>query len=850
MAEAEATSIETRERGFTPRSVAASIFCLLALSVSTQYAEVVVGLAYPAEHTLAAPAVIIFVLLLALCGMFYSVWKFQLLNRSELLCIFYAMLLAAPLITQGFWHRVVSITATIPHQADFEKMDALGDRIWPHGPNLLANALAEKRLQTHGDVTWQRIEFEQGRFADLPVLHNSNPGDFASVKFEIPIERDGKSFLIRNEMHMISVLLRPNMNPDSYCFCRIYNDDEPDFASEILHQNLASKVTFAHQTGFARLGTFRAMFSPTIKTHAMVEFGLAGIGELALTDPKLMNVSALEGAFTAQKIVRESEFNELPVQERANLIVKPDNMWSWSGVKFVLAGYVPVAAWAVPILTWGAFVALIMAALFAVNVIMRKQWIDSERYPLPIARVPLALLGYQDSESVSLSTIWRNRLMWIGFAASLFWCMMKGWSFYNPKVPNMDVSIAIKPYLSDPAWGGMWDINFKVCAIFVSLAIFMELNVLLSLVVGYFAARSLHWIGEFTGLQVYPGYPFEYQQQIGAFLAYGLVVLFFTRKYLAWVIKDACGANNKAINEAMTYRGALLLIVAAFAGIAIWAEWVGVSTGGMIAFFLFTLLIGFVSSKIRAECGTPFGYFAPAQAVLVLPLLGGVKVFGVEFVLMCFIISYFLCPTVFFLMPGAQLETMELGRRFRTAPRDIAYTCILGLLGGLLIGGWAFLSNAYSIGGDKVKYAWAFNDKPWYFFEYNREVSAATADLVSGKASVSGFSATTWAYVFAGVVTVILTVLRQLFSGFWFHPIGFVLGTSHMMNDYIWGSVLVAWAIRFVVLKLGGASTIRTKLQPIFIGVFLGAMTSYLFWAVYASYLTARGVTRIYGGEI
>jgi hypothetical protein len=41
----------------------------------------------------------------------------------------------------GFWTRIVAYTATIPRSADFEKLDALPDRLWPHGDNLLAGAL-------------------------------------------------------------------------------------------------------------------------------------------------------------------------------------------------------------------------------------------------------------------------------------------------------------------------------------------------------------------------------------------------------------------------------------------------------------------------------------------------------------------------------------------------------------------------------------------------------------------------------------------------------------------------------------------------------------------------------------
>ena len=48
------------------------------------------------------------------------------------------------------------------------------------------------------------------------------------------------------------------------------------------------------------------------------------------------------------------------------------------------------------------------------------------------------------------------------------------------------------------------------------------------------------------------------------------------------------------------------------------------------------------------------------------------------------------------------------------------------------------------------------------------------------------------------------------------------------MMRFAWGSILVAWFIRFTVLKIGGAEAVREKLFPFFIGVFLGSLGAQL----------------------
>ena len=81
-------------------------------------------------------------------------------------------------------------------------------------------------------------------------------------------------------------------------------------------------------------------------------------------------------------------------------------------------------------------------------------------------------------------------------------------------------------------------------------------------------------------------------------------------------------------------------------------------------------------------------------------------------------------------------------------------------------------------------------------------------------------------------VTAVLTVLRHFLSGFWFHPIGFMLGWTNMDGGAPWGTLLVAWLIRYATLKIGGARAVRDRLLPFFTGVFIGCMLSVAIFTV------------------
>lgn len=839
--------------GITWRSLCATLLCMLLMGMLIQYVEVIqCNSAVPAEQAVSIPAVVVLVFLLALTGLGTLASRRQWMTRPELLCIFYAMVIATPMMTQGMWHRFVGLIAATPREGNFKYIDALNDKLWPHGPNLLDGALEKGAAGVEGvrgTVTWTKVEYEVGKTATMPVLRNAGPRDVSFLSLRIPVAGEGRECLRPGEPYLVSFLARPdNLSPDSYYFARLYEDEEPTY-SEVIRDRQPSEVTFLHQKGFLRLGKYGVGVSSRVRSHVRLEVGLSGQGEMAVFDPKFLSVAALDGVYGGRRSIGERDYAALPPEARAGLIVRPDNLFSPAGLKFLVSGYIPLADWGETALAWSTPIVLLLLGLFAVGVLMRKQWAESERYSLPLAKLPLALIGEPDEENGSVwALVWRHRLMWTGVVVGLVWGLLRMWAFYNSRFPDTAIEIPLSQYLDDPGWNGMWNVKLTVSAIIVSICMFFELNVLLSFVVGFFAYRSLLWLGGVSGLAVYAGYPFRYDQAVGAYLAYGAVVLFLCRKYLWKVVRSAVMRNQEASGgEALTYRTALLVFVAVHVGMAWWARWLGVSPGGILVFFCFLMLVGFVALKARCECGLPAAYFSPYNGMIIVTLLGGMNVFGADGVLVTLIASGFLTVSVFFLIPGAQFELMEYGRRFRVQPRHIGYAIGLGVLGGLFVGGWVFLSNAYALGGEAIRYQWAFNQE-WFFSSYKAQLAQASGELAranEGVALASGLKPATWGLLFGGTVTVVLTVMRQIFAGFWFHPIGFILGSSHML-EFVWGSALVAWAIRAVALKVGGAATVKTRLFPFFVGLFLGSVLFLLISIGYAAYLQAHGVERIY----
>lgn len=92
----------------------------------------------------------------------------------------------------------------------------------------------------------------------------------------------------------------------------------------------------------------------------------------------------------------------------------------------------------------------------------------------------------------------------------------------------------------------------------------------------------------------------------------------------------------------------------------------------------------------------------------------------------------------------------------------------------------------------------------------------------------------------------------------WFplHPLGYVLAGSHLMvgagnaniHAGFWLAAFLAWLIRIVVLKVGGARAIREGLTPFCVGMFLAAVTSMIMFDIAGLVLRCFGVADVYNG--
>lgn len=303
----------------------------------------------------------------------------------------------------------------------------------------------------------------------------------------------------------------------------------------------------------------------------------------------------------------------------------------------------------------------------------------------------------------------------------------------------------------------------------------------------------------------------------------------------------------------MSYRTAVLMVIISFVIIGAWATWTRMGLAAGMLFFGWMIICGFTASKVRAECGAPYGYWMPYTGMVFVSAVGGFAVFGTTGMLVATAASGFMCTSCFLFIAPVQVEMMELGRHFRVRPKDIGHGLAMGLVGGLFIGGFVLLCWAYGLGADNLSTAWPYNQN-FYFTSYRQgELAADRAMVGSGTLTMTpqdqplnfynNVNAKGMGLGF--LITCLLALARSMFMWFPIHPIGYILAPTYF-GRYVWFICFLAWAIRSITLKIGGAHTIRRGLVPFCVGMFTACIASIVIFDIVGIYLRSQGVTSIY----
>ncbi len=607
--------------------------------------------------------------------------------------------------------------------------------------------------------------------------------------------------------------------------------------------------------GFERVAMNFLQIPRGVENEVYLDFILVGAGTVAVTDVVFFNNQALWSLHKGREVISQSEFEKLPLNARDNLLVRPDNMASPEGVMYHVKGVIPYGQWLGPMLYWGSIVIAMFACLFGIAVIFRKQWADNERFSFPLLILPRMLLEEGEEDGKFFRPILRNPAFKAGIVFALFITAMQGAAFYVPGLPNPVINLDMRQFTQSQDWGwfirGEGEATFAVRWHYVAISFFMEIDMLFSIVLFAWIIKIPYYFGSRFGWRpaTLDKFPYMHEQGIGSYLTVAVLTVWISRRHLVGVFRRVLGMAGGADDsgEAISYRKAVLLVIASFVFFGLWGWKSGTGAGSSILIFGFLIVCGFVAARIRSEAGLPWTYFTPYSPHLLFVVFGSLFVFSLETMVLLFVAGGFMAVAQFLMFAPSQVELLQLAKTSNSKPRGVSKGMLIGLIGGYVLLRWA-----HSRGSENIEMMKNFIvNQDISFQEIRRDVKSVMDNRIA-KEGDTGIEEPRKSYTgerigigVGATVTAVLTFLRMRFVGFRLHPLGYVLGNSYF-SSHIWGSMLVALIIKWVALKIGGPRVIREKMTPFFGGVFIGAIAGIVIWDAVAGVLMSQGITKVF----
>lgn len=512
-----------------------------------------------------------------------------------------------------------------------------------------------------------------------------------------------------------------------------------------------------------------------------------------------------------------------PENDWAGLFHRHIPQWLVVSDKHILEGYYQgvstfytlaiFRAWLPVVLWWSAFIVAIHLVMLCINIILRKQWVESERLSYPIIQLPLEMT---QSQGKFFGTPW----MWLGLGIGITIDVINGLNFLFPVVPSLGGKLYdLRRIFTERPWNAIGWSPIGVFPFAVGLSFLIPLDLSFSCWAFWLIWRAERLLGGIMGWGALPRFPYEADQSHGAYLGLCVVALWMSRRHLKQVAKRLFIGERPA-DEPISYRRAIIGLILGLAFIGSFCTKVGMSPGVVALFFAIWFAISIAITRLRAELGSPvhdLHYIGPDN---MLPRMFGVRSLGAAN-LTGFSYLYFLNRAHRSHAMPHQLEGFKLAEGARIPLRRFAVLMLFSSALGAVSSFWAFLSLGYWEGGESWFGRESFNRlESW--LNYN-----APSDLPAIGFAGLGFG-----------LTLLLAGMRMRFLWWSLHPVGYAISGSWAINPMI-GSIFIGWLLKWIVLKYGGIRWHRAAI-PFFLGMVLGEFLAGTFWSLLGIILHQR----------
>lgn len=465
-------------------------------------------------------------------------------------------------------------------------------------------------------------------------------------------------------------------------------------------------------------------------------------------------------------------------------------------------------AWLAPLGAWSVVALLIALTLLCVATLLRRQW-DHERLTYPLEEVPLAV-------SDPALRLFRHTPFWAGAVLAAGLQFMNLAHQIQPAVPGINLGVRVTRF-SQPPWSAMGGIPICFYPFAFGLSFLLPTDLAFSCWFFFALTRLERVVAAAYGFTRWDGFPYVNQQASGAFVGFGLFVLWAARRHLAHTLAAAFGgqADPAQRGELLPYRVAWIGFVAGGAALVCFTCACGMRTWVSLSYWGLLLLMILCVARIRAEVGLPsIELYLRGPDDMLRRAAGTLAYRPREMAVMT--LFFWMHRTIRNYNLQHQLHGVRLATRTAVPLRPFALAIALASAFGIVCAWWAMLHVVYDVGLQGGRFTgpanWAFGNEPWNLLSQRLQVP------------VQRERGGTIAYAVGGAIAWLLVLLRTRYVWWPLHPAGWVVADSFALMR-LWVPITVTWAIKSAILRSSGLRGYRRAL-PFFLGLAVGEYTA------------------------
>ena len=474
---------------------------------------------------------------------------------------------------------------------------------------------------------------------------------------------------------------------------------------------------------------------------------------------------------------------------------------------------IPWADWLAPLGAWMPFLVALLVGSFAMVALLRRQWLEHEKLPYPLMRLPLELVG-RGPTAQRQGTMAGTRSFWIGAMIPFALGVLEFVRGFVPSFPAITIDHLGSLYFGAVKLGPHFPLlQFNLNFLALSSAFFVPTDVLAGVWVLYLFIKLVQepivnrvGLGSGSGGIFIWGMASTSWQSFGAFSVMVIGVLSAARRHFGDVWRTA--ASGDGDGEAASARRTITALVASLLVMAAWLWHTGMSGG--VAAALVVLVMAMYLGIARIVCQSGVFYLVPAMIAQnpIIYVLGPGSIGRQGMIALG--LSYAWHGDVQTVLACLAAEGMKVEEQAPFGRGDLSLGMLSGAFIGLIAAPLGIILSAYPRG--------AIRWPTWVYRAWGPDTYGQVLGQLSAGEKRDPFKIVY--YTIGAGAMVGLTALRNRFAWWPLHPLGLAAVSSFTMYA-VYLPFLLACVIKVVMLRWGGFKAYRAA-TPFFIGLGVG----------------------------